>query len=130
MEVAIVALNILAAAGGFAASAFCLRLRKRLSLPLDQCCRLPDQLSSPKKNMTNSEIAALAKRIRLGGVWWHDDDNRINRVRTLLMDGTTSTDTPEVKRPVVLLMDGRTIALDSAKVSEFVTLQPAVLPGT
>jgi len=80
--------------------------------------------------MTNSEITALAKRIRLGGVWWHDDDNRIHRVRTLLMDGITSTDAPEVKRPVALLIDGRTIALDSAKVSEFVTLQPAVLPGT
>lgn len=80
--------------------------------------------------MTNSEIAALAKRISLGGVWWHDDDNRIHRVRTVQMDGIASTDASEVKRPTALLMDGRTIALDSAKVPEFVTLQPAVLPGT
>lgn len=80
--------------------------------------------------MTNSEIAALAKRISLGGVWWHDDDNRIHRVRTVQMAGVASPDAPEVKVPTALLMDARTIALDAAKVSEFVTLQPAVTPGT
>jgi hypothetical protein len=80
--------------------------------------------------MTNSEIAALAKRISLGGVWWHDDDNRIHRVRTVQMAGGASPDAPEVKVPTALLMDGNTIALDAVKVSEFVTLQPAVMPGT
>jgi len=80
--------------------------------------------------MTNSEIAALGKRVSLGGVWWHDDDHRIHRVRTVQMEGEASADTPGVKRPTALLMDGRTIALDTAKVSEFVTVQPAVRPGT
>lgn len=80
--------------------------------------------------MTNSEIAALIKRISLGGVWWHDDDDRIHRVRTAQMEGVASADAPEVKRPMALLMDGRSIALDAAKVSEFVTLQPAVRPST
>lgn len=80
--------------------------------------------------MINSEIAALAKRVSLGGVWWLDDDNSIHRVRTVQMEGGASADAPEVKRPTALLMDGRTIALDATKVSEFVTLQPAVMPGT
>lgn len=80
--------------------------------------------------MTNSEIAALAKRTSMGGVWWHDDDNRIHRVRIVQMEGVSSADAPETKGPTALLMDGRAIALDTAKVSEFVTLQPAVMPGT
>lgn len=70
--------------------------------------------------MTNSEIAALSKRVGLGGVWWRDDDNRIHRVRTVQMEGSA----------VALLMDGQAITLDAAKVSDFVTLLPAVLPGT
>jgi hypothetical protein len=80
--------------------------------------------------MTNSETAALAKRVSLGGVWWRDDDYRIHRVRSVQIEGEASAATSEVKKPTALLMDGRNIALDAAKVSEFLTLQPAVLPGT
>jgi hypothetical protein len=80
--------------------------------------------------MTNSEIGALAKRVSLGGVWWHDDDNRIHRVRTVQMGDLSSEDAPQIAGPAALLMDGRSIALEAAKVSEFVTLQLAVMPGT
>lgn len=70
--------------------------------------------------MTNSEIAELYMRVGLGGVWWRDDDNRIHRVRTVQMEGSAAA----------VLMDGQTTTLDSAEVSDFVTLLPAVLPGT
>ena len=80
--------------------------------------------------MTNSEIAALAKRVSLGGVWWHDDDDRIHRVRTVQVSDAAPQDVPQVAGPAALLMDGRSIALEAAKVSEFVTLQLAVMPGT
>lgn len=69
-----------------------------------------------QKNMTNSEIAALVKRVDLGMVWWHDDDHRIHRVRTVQLEGEASPNTEEVKEPMALLMDGKTIALDTAKV--------------
>ncbi len=33
--------------------------------------------------MTNSEIAALATRVKMGDVWWHDGAGAIKRVRAI-----------------------------------------------
>jgi hypothetical protein len=69
--------------------------------------------------MTNSEIAALAEKVKLGNVWWHDGEGTIKQVREI-----------NLVEPVARLSDGTTIALTNARVTAFVTLQPAVRPGT
>ncbi len=80
--------------------------------------------------MTNSEIAALVARVRMGGVWWCDGDGAIQRVRAVKTDWVEFKDEPNLKEPVALLMDGKAVALQNEAVTAFVTLQPAVSPGT
>lgn len=69
--------------------------------------------------MTNSEITALAEKVKLGSVWWHDGEGAIKQVREV-----------NQVEPAARLSDGTTIALANARVTAFVTLQPAVRPGT
>lgn len=68
--------------------------------------------------MTNSEINALAARVKMGDVWWYDGNGTIKRVRAV-----------DLEKPLALLIDGISVELKAARVSEFVTLQPAVRPG-
>lgn len=79
--------------------------------------------------MTNSEIQALAARVKLGGVWWHDGDGSIVRVQSVKMDWVEFKEEPELVEPAALLSGGKAVALMNEAITAFVTLQPAVRPG-
>ncbi|WP_025916406.1 hypothetical protein [Herminiimonas sp. CN] len=68
--------------------------------------------------MTNSEIEALATRVKMGDVWWHDGAGAIKRVRSV-----------NLAEPAALLVNDMAVALESTSITAFVTLQPAVRPG-
>lgn len=79
--------------------------------------------------MTESEIKLLATRVKSGGVWWHDGDGSIKRVREIKMDWVEFEEEPELVEPAALLIDGKAVALVNEAITAFVTVQPAVRAG-
>lgn len=76
--------------------------------------------------MSDDEIAALAERVKCGGVWWNDGDNLCRRVRTINLRWVEFADEPDNAEPAALLHDGKAVALYNTSAAAFVTMRPAL----